>query len=69
MLARGRGAGESKNSRSDDRADAQRRQRPRSQRLLQPVFWPLGVRYQLVNGLLGEKLAGQKGLLEITRPE
>ena len=58
------GPGKNKNSRADDRADAQRRQRPRAQRLWQTVPRPFRVRNQLVNGLLGEELAGQKGLLK-----
>ena len=58
------GPGQNKNSRADNRADAQRRQRPRSQRFRETMPWPFRVRNQLVNGLLGEELAGQKGLLK-----
>jgi hypothetical protein len=56
-------AGQNKNARPDDGPDPQRRQRPRPQRFLQPVFRLVSVRDQLVNGLLGEQLAGQTGLL------
>ena len=58
------GAGQNKNSRADDRPDAKRSQRPRPQRLWQTMPRPFRVRNQLVNGLLGEELAGQKGLLK-----
>jgi hypothetical protein len=51
------------NARADYRADPQRRERPRPQGFLEPVFGLFGVRDQLVNGLPGKKLAGQNGLL------
>jgi hypothetical protein len=63
MLAGRRGAGERKNPRANDRSDPQRRQRPWSQRLFEAMFRMFRIRDQLINGLLGEKLAGQKGLL------
>src|SRR5262245_60665546 len=58
------GAGKHKNSRADDRADTKRRERPRAQGFRQTMPRPFRVRDQLVNGLLGEELAGQKGLLK-----
>src|SRR5215467_7211837 len=60
-------AGKHKNSRADNRADAKRRERPRAQRFRQTMPRPFRVRDQLVNGLLGEELAGQKGLLKIEK--
>ena len=63
-LARRRRAREHKDSRADDRTDPQRRKRPGAQGLRQTMARSFRVRDQLVNGLLGEKLAGQKGLLE-----
>ena len=63
ILSRSRGARQNKYARPYDGADPQRRQRPRPQGLLQPVLRLFRVRDQLVNGLLGEQLAGQTGLL------
>jgi hypothetical protein len=62
-----RSACKHKNSRANDRADAKRGQRPRAQRLRQTMPRPFRVRNQLVNGLLGKELAGQKGLLKIEK--
>ena len=67
MLSRGSRAGKSKNARSNDSADPQRGKRPRPQRFLEPMRRVFRVRNQLVNGLLGEELAGQKGLLKNER--
>jgi hypothetical protein len=53
VLSCGCRSGKGKNSRADDGADAQRRQRPRAQRLSQPLLGLLRVGDQLVNGLLG----------------
>jgi hypothetical protein len=64
VLAGSGGAGEGKNARANDRTNPKGRKRPRSQRLFEPVLRPFRVRDQLVNGLLGEKLAGQNGLLK-----
>src|SRR6476646_8604783 len=49
-----------KNARTDHSADPQRRERPGPQRLLKLLLRPLRIRNQLVDRLLGEKLAGQK---------
>jgi hypothetical protein len=68
VLAGSRRPREGKNARADNGPDAQRRQRPWSKSLLEPVGRVLGVRNQLVNGLLGKKLAGQKRLLERLMP-
>src|SRR5579864_8306277 len=67
VLSCRRSAGKHKDSRADNRADTKGRQRPRSQRFWQTVARPFRVRNQLVNGLLGEELAGQKGLLKERR--
>jgi hypothetical protein len=56
IFARGRGAGEDKNARADDRANAERRQRPRAKSLAEPVFGTLGIRDQLVDRFAAEKL-------------
>ena len=50
------------NPRADDGPNPQRRERPWPQRLLQPVLRLLRFRDQLVDGLFGEKLTGQKRL-------
>ena len=44
---------------ADDRADAQRGQRPRAQRLFQPMLGLLRVGDQLVDGLAAEQLVRQ----------
>ena len=67
VLASRRGAGKDKNSRADNRADSKSGERPRPQRFRQPMPRPFRVRNQLVNGLLGKELAGQKGLLKNER--
>ena len=59
LTGRGR-TSENKDSRANDGADSERRQRPRPQSLLQPAFRPFRVGDQFVNGLLGKELAGQK---------
>jgi hypothetical protein len=59
LLAGNGRADHSENSGADHRADAQRSQRPRSKRFLEPVFRLFRVRDQLVDGLLGEELAAQ----------
>jgi hypothetical protein len=66
LSSRGRSR-KNKNSRADDRADAKRGQRPRAQRLRQTMPRPFRVRNQLVNGFLGEELAGQKASLRETQ--
>jgi hypothetical protein len=63
-LPRYGGANHSEDSRAYNSADSKRRQRQRPQRFLQPMLRFFRVRNQLVNGLLGEELAGQKGLLK-----
>ena len=57
------GAGEHEDSGADNRPDPQCGQRPGPQSFLQPCFRALRVGDQFVDGLLGKKLAGQKGLL------
>jgi len=54
MLARSRGAGQNKDARTDDGPDAERRQAPWPQRLLEPMFGLFRLRDQLVDGLGGE---------------
>ena len=67
VLSRGRSAGENKYPRADDRADAQRGQRPRTQSLLETMPGLVGFRDQFVDGLAAEKLvfrrADRRGLL------
>ena len=58
VFARRRRAREYKDSRTDDRADAKRCQRNRPQRLLQACLGVLRIGDQLVDGFLGEQLAG-----------
>ena len=48
---------EHEDSRADDRADAERRQRPRAQRLTEPVRRVLRLRDQFVDGLATEGLS------------
>ena len=57
IFSRGCRAGEYKNARPDDRSDAQRRQRPRAQRLTKPVLRVFRLRDQFVDGLAAEELA------------
>jgi hypothetical protein len=54
------GADDGEDARSDDDADAQRRERDRSKRLLQRVLRQLRFADQLVDGFRGKDLAGQK---------
>ena len=49
IFAGGGRAGQNKNSRADDRADTERRERPGAERFLQPVFGRFGVSQQLVD--------------------
>jgi len=56
----GGGASQHEDAGTDDRPDPERRQRPGTEGLLQPVFRAFGVGNQFVDGLLGKKLAGQK---------
>jgi len=60
VLTRGGGAGEHEDAAADDGADAQRGERPRAERLFEARLRVLGVRDQLVDGFLGEKLIAQK---------
>ena len=59
LLSRDRRAHYGENSRAHHRANAQRGERPRPKTLLEPVLRTLRVGDELVDGLLGEKLAGQ----------
>ena len=56
IFAGGRGAGENEDARTNDRADAQGRQRPRAQRLLQFSLRVFRLGDQLVDGFAAEKL-------------
>ena len=56
IFARGGGAGKDENSRTDDRSDAQRGQRPGAESFLQPLAWGLGFGDQLVDRLAAEEL-------------
>ena len=56
IFAGGRGARKDENPRANDGADAQRRQRPRAQRLLQFSFRVFRLGNQLVDGFAAEKL-------------
>ena len=56
IFARGRGAGEDENSRADDRADTQGRQRPGAESFLQALAWSLRIRDQLVDRLAAQEL-------------
>ena len=53
------GSDNGEDSGADDRADAQRRQRPGPERLFQPMFRLLRLGDQLVNGLTREELVRQ----------
>src|SRR5260370_23277743 len=64
-----RGADNGKNTRPDHCANAQRYKRPWPQRFFEPMFRLFGVGNQLVDGLLGEILAGQKGLLVLLKQD
>jgi hypothetical protein len=59
LLARDRGADDSEDAGADDGADAESGERPRPERLLEPMFRLLGVGDQLVNGLACEELVRQ----------
>jgi hypothetical protein len=59
---RGR-ARQHEDARPDDGADTERSEGPQAQRLLQPMLRLFGFGDQLINGLLGKKLAGQKASL------
>ena len=61
-FARRRRAGERKDTRTNDRADAQRRQTPGPQSFAQPSGWILRGPDEVVNALLAEKLGGHVGL-------
>jgi hypothetical protein len=56
VLARGRSARKNKKSRADDCADAERRQRPRPERLAQAVLGLVGLSNQFVDGLSAQEL-------------
>ena len=59
LLAGDGGADDGEDARTDDRADAERGERPGPERLLQRMLRLLGVADELVNRLSGEELAGQ----------
>src|SRR6267142_1088165 len=63
IFARGGGAGKNKNSGTDNRTDAERRQRPLPQRFLQAMIGFFRLSDQLINGLPGKQLIGQQKLL------
>lgn len=60
VFARRRRTRQNEDAGTDDRADAQRRQRPRSKSLLQAMFRVLRFGDQLVDGLAGKQLTGQR---------
>ena len=59
LLSGDGGADHGEDAGADDRADAQRRQRPRAERLLQPMLRLLRLGDQLVDGLAREELVRQ----------
>ena len=59
LLAGDGGADDGKDARADNRADAERGERPRPKRLLQRVLRLRRVADKLVNRFAGEELAGQ----------
>jgi len=63
-IAADRRADDGKNSRTDDRADTKRGQRDRAEGLLESVLRTLGLGDELVDGLFGEDLTGQRTLLK-----
>ena len=56
-------ADDGKYTRSDDRADAERRERPGAKALLESILRRFRLADQLVNRLAGKQLAGQVKLL------
>ena len=60
VLAGGRRSGKHKNAGADDRANSKRCQRPRPERLLEPMLGTIGVRDQLVDGFTAEQLAAAR---------
>ena len=65
VLARRRGAGENKNSRADNGADAERRQRPGAEGLLEAMLGLVRIGDQLVDGLAAEQLARRGALARL----
>ena len=63
VLASGRGSGKNKNSRADDRADAERGQRPWPQGFAQSMLRLVGLGDQFVDGFAAQELAamGSRG--------
>jgi hypothetical protein len=59
FTTRNRRSDNGENSRTDNGADAQSGQRPRTEGLFQAVFGILRVQYQLVDGLAAQQLACQ----------
>ena len=57
MLAGGRSPGKNENARADDRADAERSQRPRAQRLAQAMFGLVGLGDEFVDRFTTQELA------------
>ena len=60
IFSRGRGAGEHEYARADNRADAERGQRPRPERFLETLPGLVGIRDQLVDRLAAQKLATRR---------
>ena len=63
MLSRCGGAGKNENARANDRADAERGQRPRPQRFAKTMLRLLGLGYEFVDGFTTQELAaiGSRG--------
>jgi hypothetical protein len=59
LLAGDGGADNGENAGADDRSDTQRGERPRAERLLEPMLGLLRFGDQLVDGLTGEQLVRQ----------
>jgi len=59
LLSGNRGTDDGEDAGPDDRADAERGKRPRTESLLKPVLRFLGIGDQLVDGLAGKDLRSQ----------
>jgi hypothetical protein len=62
-VATDRGPDDREDARSDDGTNAERGERDGAEGLVESVLRPLRVGYQLVDGLGGEDLPGQRGVL------
>ena len=66
ILPRCRGTGQNKDSRADDRTNSQGGQRPRTERLLEPVRGLVGFGNQLVDGLTTQQLISSRRRLRFS---